>query len=143
MITATTVRNIWLIVETIIMSQLGMCYVEHNSQGAPSHHGFSLLINIECACVEYYPGCIVPGKMSKWLLWTSRRNLCVSQKPRFLHSQVMEKFKLRLFITNWIWWLLVWRTIVNTSIIRFTSAKVWCWVVNIPNACNFHRYLST
>jgi len=47
------------------MSQLGMCYVEHNSQGAPSHHGFSLLIHLECACVEYYPGCIVPGKMSK------------------------------------------------------------------------------
>jgi len=30
-------------------------HVEHNAQGTPPHHGFNILINIECACVEYYP----------------------------------------------------------------------------------------
>jgi len=26
-------------------------HVEHNVQGTPPHHGFSLLINVECVCV--------------------------------------------------------------------------------------------
>jgi len=31
-------------------------HFEHkNAQGTPPHHGFSLLISVECACVELYP----------------------------------------------------------------------------------------
>jgi len=30
-------------------------HIEHNAQGTPTHHGFSLLNNIECVCVEHYP----------------------------------------------------------------------------------------
>jgi len=26
---------------------MGMAYVEHNAQGTPPHHGFSLLINVD------------------------------------------------------------------------------------------------
>jgi len=54
--TAATARNIRLIVETIITSHTGMAYhVEHKAQSRPPHHGFSLLINIACACLEHYP----------------------------------------------------------------------------------------
>jgi len=38
-----------------------LAYVEHNAQGTSPHHGFSLLINIECAlslCVQYPVGCL-------------------------------------------------------------------------------------
>jgi len=53
---AATACNIRLIVETIVASHVGMAYhVEHNAQGTPPHHGFSLLISVECACVEHYP----------------------------------------------------------------------------------------
>jgi len=49
--TSKTARNIWLIVETFIMSHTGIAYhVEHNAQGMLPHHGFSLFVNIECAC---------------------------------------------------------------------------------------------
>jgi len=52
--TAATACNIRLIVETIIASHTGMVYhVEHNVQGTPPHHGFSLLMSVECA--EHYP----------------------------------------------------------------------------------------
>jgi len=45
-----------LIVETIITSHTDTAYhVEHNAQGTPPNHGFSLLINVECACAEQYP----------------------------------------------------------------------------------------
>jgi len=48
--TAVTARNIRLIVETIIMSHTSIGYhVERNAQSTPPHHGFSLLISIECA----------------------------------------------------------------------------------------------
>jgi len=53
--TAATACNIRLIVEMIIASHTGMAYVEHNAQGTPPHHGFSVLVSIECACVENYP----------------------------------------------------------------------------------------
>jgi len=52
---ATTACNIQLIVETIIVSHMGMAYVEHNAQGTPPHHGISLFISVECACAEHYP----------------------------------------------------------------------------------------
>jgi len=68
-------------------------HVEHNTQGTLLYHGFSLLISVECACVEHYPwvySCTqwdvwkaLPPKWSDWL-WTSCRNLCVSPKS---HSQ--------------------------------------------------------
>jgi len=48
--TASTACNIRLIVETIIASHTGNTYVEHNAQGTPPHHGFSLLISVDC-CV--------------------------------------------------------------------------------------------
>jgi len=53
--TAATACNIRVIVETIIASHTGIPYVEHNAQGTPPHHSFSLLISVECACVEHYP----------------------------------------------------------------------------------------
>jgi len=54
--TATTAYNIWLIVETIIASHMGMAYhVEHTAQGMPLNHRFSLLISVECVCVKDYP----------------------------------------------------------------------------------------
>ena len=31
------------------------CHVAYNAQGTPLHHGFSLLISVECACVKHYP----------------------------------------------------------------------------------------
>jgi len=47
--TAATERNIRPIVET---SHTGIAYqVERNPLGTPPHHGFSLLISVECACV--------------------------------------------------------------------------------------------
>ena len=47
---AATARNIQLIVETIIASHTGIAYrVEHNAEGTPPHHGFSLLISVEFA----------------------------------------------------------------------------------------------
>jgi len=52
--TAIIARNIRIIVETIITSHTGIAYhLEHNTQGTLPHHGFSLLISIECACVEH------------------------------------------------------------------------------------------
>jgi len=54
--TAATERNFPLIVETIITSHTGIVYyLEHNAEGTPPHHGFSLLISVECTCVEHYP----------------------------------------------------------------------------------------
>jgi len=56
MITTTaTACNIPPIVETIIASHTGMDNVEHNAQSTPPHHGFILLISVECASVEHYP----------------------------------------------------------------------------------------
>jgi len=46
--TAATACNIRLIVETIFASHTGMAYVEHNAQVMPPHHGFSLLISVDC-----------------------------------------------------------------------------------------------
>jgi len=56
MITTTvTAHGIRLIVETIITSNTDMPYrVDHHAQRTPPHHGFSLLISIECACIEDY-----------------------------------------------------------------------------------------
>jgi len=49
MITTTaTACYIRLIVETIIASHTAMAYVEHNAQDTPPHHGFSLLIAVDC-----------------------------------------------------------------------------------------------
>jgi len=53
--TAATACNIQLMVEMIITSHTDMAYVEHKAQGMPPHHGISLLIDVECACVEHYP----------------------------------------------------------------------------------------
>jgi len=55
--TATTARNIRLVVETIITSHTGVGYhVEQYAQGTPPRHSFSLLISVECTCVVgYYP----------------------------------------------------------------------------------------
>ena len=44
---AATARNIRLIVETIYTSHTGIAYLA-------AHHGFSLLIGAECACIEHY-----------------------------------------------------------------------------------------
>jgi len=39
----------------IITSHTGIAYgVERNAQGTQPHHGFSLLISVECACAEHY-----------------------------------------------------------------------------------------
>ena len=55
-IVAATARKIRLILEAIITSHTVTTYhVEHNAQGTPPHHGFSLLISVEYACVEHYP----------------------------------------------------------------------------------------
>jgi len=41
-------------VETIITSHTGIAhYVEHNTQGTPPHHGFSLLISVEHYALVY------------------------------------------------------------------------------------------
>ena len=54
--TATTVRNILLMVENIITSHTGIAHhVEHNPEGTQPHHGFNLLISVECACIEHDP----------------------------------------------------------------------------------------
>jgi len=29
-------------------------HIEHKTQGTPPHHGFGVLISVECAYVEYY-----------------------------------------------------------------------------------------
>jgi len=43
-------------IQTIIASHMDIAHhAEHNAQGTPRHHGFSLLISVECACAEYYP----------------------------------------------------------------------------------------
>jgi len=53
---AATACNIQLIAETIIASYTDIAYhVEHNAQGMPPHHSFSLLISVECVCAEHYP----------------------------------------------------------------------------------------
>jgi len=45
--TAATARNNRLIVETIVTSHTGIAHhVEHDAQGTPPHHGFSLLISV-------------------------------------------------------------------------------------------------
>ena len=57
MVTAATERNIRLIVETVVMSHTSITHrVEHGAQGIPPHYGFSLLISVEYAYVEHYPG---------------------------------------------------------------------------------------
>jgi len=57
MVTAATERNIRLIVETVVMSHTGITHrVEHGAQVTPQNHGSSLLISVECAYVEHYPG---------------------------------------------------------------------------------------
>jgi len=63
---ATTARNIRLIEGTILTSHTGIaCHVEHNAQRTWPHHGFNLLISVECTYIEeYYPKCIVLGNMS-------------------------------------------------------------------------------
>jgi len=49
----------------IITSHTGIAHrVEHDAQGTLLHHSFSLLISVECACVEHYPG-LSPGFCSK------------------------------------------------------------------------------
>jgi len=54
--TAAAARNIQFIVDTIITPHTSAAFlVECNTQGTPSHHDFSLLISVECACVEWYP----------------------------------------------------------------------------------------
>jgi len=50
--TAATAGNIRPIgiAETIFASHTCLAhYLEHNAQGTPPHHGFSLLISAECA----------------------------------------------------------------------------------------------
>jgi len=52
--TAATARNIRLMVENIIMPHKGVAHhFEHDAQGTPPHHGFSLFISVEFACVEH------------------------------------------------------------------------------------------
>jgi len=59
MITVTaTSHSIPLIVGMIItdtQAQHWAYHVAYNAQGTPFHHGFSLLISVECACVKHYP----------------------------------------------------------------------------------------
>jgi len=63
--TAATERHIRLIVETIITSHTGIAHrVEHDTQGTPPHHGFNLLISVECARVKHYPD-LSPGFCSR------------------------------------------------------------------------------
>jgi len=62
--TVATACNNRLIVETIITSNTGIAAiaydVEHNAQGTPPHHGFSLLMSVQ----SIIPECIVHGKIS-------------------------------------------------------------------------------
>jgi len=95
---AVTARNIRLIAETIITSHTGILHhVEHKTEGKPPHHGLSLLISIECACVEHMPVCIELGKMSGVHYFPNRMTAngpvaeisASVQNPRFLRSQVI------------------------------------------------------
>ena len=102
--TAVTASNSGLIVETIITSYTGIAYhLEYHAQGTRPHHGFSQLTNIECACVEHYlPNRVsVHGPVSETP--TSVQNL------RFLCSHIVSNYELhlRLFLTAWMWRLLV------------------------------------
>ena len=49
---AATEHNIGLVVGKILTSHTGIAYhVEHNAQGMPPHHSFSLLISVKmCVC---------------------------------------------------------------------------------------------
>jgi len=143
--TAATEHYIRLVVERIITSHAGIAfYVEYNAQGTPPYHGFSLLISVECACVEHYPECTVLGKMSEGRYLPNRvtaygpvAETSVSvQYPRFLRSQVV-------FITTWIWRLLVWCNIVNTSINSFCFCERLLLSCKDVQLGNFHRYLTT
>jgi len=50
--TAATASNI----RRLLRHTHGIAYqVEHNLQGTPPHHGFSLVISVEWTCVEHYP----------------------------------------------------------------------------------------
>jgi len=77
--TAAAARNIQLIAGTIITSHTGIAYhFEHDAQGTGPHHGFNLLISVECTYVEeYYPerSLLYSVTCLSHCLWTSRRNL--------------------------------------------------------------------
>jgi len=74
-----------------------MAYVEHNVQDTPSHHGFSLLISVECACVEHYPWVYCTWSDVWRALPSNRVNAYVPvaeisasvQNSRFLRGQVI------------------------------------------------------
>jgi len=100
---AATERNIRLIAETIITSHTGTAYnVEHNAQGTPPHHGFSLLVSVECACVEHrrsqgVKGAMPPqilGKYSHFLLWEAFFQTKQCYSPKIKHFGLPKYFGL-------------------------------------------------
>ena len=122
--TAATEHNIRLIVENIITSHAGIaCHVEHNAQSTLPHYGSACWLVLSCVWRALsLTECIALGKMSggHYLpnrVTGSQKALSV-QNPKFLRSQVdwSKTMNLRLFITAWNRRLLVWCTIVNTSI---------------------------
>jgi len=139
------------------MSHMGIAYlVEHNAQGTLLHHGFSLLINVECACVLinvewalslsvlYSVSCLedIRFQIERLLMDQSQKSLVHQSKILdFCAATQSNIMNLKKFTIALIWRLLVGCT-VNTvqihQLIRFTSAKVCCWVVNVFNLSNFH-----
>ena len=125
--TAATTRNVHLIVETIIAWHLGMAFTLNVTLKARRRTTVSVCWSVLSVHVwNIITECIVLGEMSVGHCVPSRvttygpvADISASvQTPRFLRSQIIKIMNLRLFITAWIWRLLVWctPTIVNTSI---------------------------
>ena len=55
----------------------------------PLHHGSSLLISVECACVEHYP-------LSVLLMDQAQEISASDHNPRFLRSQAIYNYKLKI-----------------------------------------------
>jgi len=108
-----TARNIRLIVEKIITSHTDIAYhVEHNAEGTLLHQGFSELISVEFACEVHSitPECTVIGKMFGGHYLPNRVtsvSVHQSKTPDFFAAMKSKIINLRLFITAWIWRLLI------------------------------------
>jgi len=130
---AATMHNIRVIVGIIITSHMGIAYhLEHNGQDMLPHHSFSLLISVECACGEHYPSVFC----SQYNIWRAghylpnrtvhgpvAENLCLSKIPEFIAAKKSKIFDFRLFKNTWNRQLVVWCTVVNTSVNLFCFNK--------------------
>jgi len=75
-------------------------------QGTPPHRSLSLLISVDCACVEHYPECTVSvlGKMSGGHYTLNRvtaygpvaEKSASVQNPRFLCNQVILNYEVEI-----------------------------------------------